>query len=764
MFLLLSSLIASQERGITVEIQEFKISGDETENVIIGEIPSYERGKVITPKDTVEKDTVEWEIVDSISFYGRIPFGEKCIIRIDSILTFSHLPDTLTSTVRDAIESVPEWLRLALEDNFSQMAPGIRRTYAHLILTTPAPYTDEVAFQVAHIDPQILAHYAGNPSIFVENVQEIYRVDALLDFVELVEHPDYTTARFKISDHGLDTIEVEIPKERYYWDIVHPIISDEAPLFINPKTGAEASPPQGVFWRNHIFTHADTAARTVWDRGNPPTDTIHSGFISPILGEQLSGVGVLWDRKTDVIDNSAIGVITQWVQDVMVFNAGPVFGFERPIQPVRIYHIHVGMCGEWADLTAAAARASLIPTNSPLDICNDHIWNEWYDEEWRGWEPVNTFINSTHHYENWGWDIVSPFSFRGDGYIWEVTERYSEVCTLTVTVMDALGRPVDGARVLIASTMRGGGITVAGWHYTGSDGRANFIIGDNKPYWARIDSDIGYYPAPGYVTPIITSSVAGNHYSWSHNLDGVMPEIFFSPDTLPSEPDSIYKVEIEFWVSEEIIHGNTLFNNELGIESEFAKFVTGGDIEFFICDSLNHSFYQADLDFDAFVIGEDVDSGSVSFVIPGGGNWYIVFSNEDALSSSMVCSFTVRLFRNRDIGVEEEDPILATGQKFTLFQNFPNPFHAKTVISVQYAVGSEEKLLTPYSLLPTISIYDLSGRLIRTLPITEHRLPVTEVTWDGTDTYGNQVPSGVYFYGLDIEDGFQCIKKMVLLR
>ncbi|PIP12745.1 MAG: hypothetical protein COX49_03935, partial [bacterium (Candidatus Stahlbacteria) CG23_combo_of_CG06-09_8_20_14_all_40_9] len=39
---------------------------------------------------------------------------------------------------------------------------------------------------------------------------------------------------------------------------------------------------------------------------------------------------------------------------------------------------------------------------------------------------------------------------------------------------------------------------------------------------------------------------------------------------------------------------------------------------------------------------------------------------------------------------------------------FPNPFTTTTEISMQYA---QEQPLTPYSLLPTICIYDLSGRL-----------------------------------------------------
>ncbi len=49
------------------------------------------------------------------------------------------------------------------------------------------------------------------------------------------------------------------------------------------------------------------------------------------------------------------------------------------------------------------------------------------------------------------------------------------------------------------------------------------------------------------------------------------------------------------------------------------------------------------------------------------------------------------------------------------------------------------------SLTPQLQIYDLSGRLVKSLPITDYRLPITEVTWDGTDDFNREVKNGVYF-------------------
>jgi hypothetical protein len=61
----------------------------------------------------------------------------------------------------------------------------------------------------------------------------------------------------------------------------------------------------------------------------------------------------------------------------------------------------------------------------------------------------------------------------------------------------------------------------------------------------------------------------------------------------------------------------------------------------------------------------------------------------------------------------------------------PNPFRAGAVIS-GVAIGP-------------LRIFDVTGRLVRTLPGDEHRTPSTEVFWDGRDDAGRLVPGGHYF-------------------
>ncbi len=103
---------------------------------------------------------------------------------------------------------------------------------------------------------------------------------------------------------------------------------------------------------------------------------------------------------------------------------------------------------------------------------------------------------------------------------------------------------------------------------------------------------------------------------------------------------------------------------------------------------------------------------------------------------------------------------------------FPNPFTSFTVI--RYSLPNNRDPITDDQSNGScghvvLKIYDSVGRLVRTFPITDHRSPITEVVWNGKDTYGNRVSSGVYFYRLEAHTGasrgdFTSIKKMVFIK
>ncbi|MEJ2722377.1 MAG: FlgD immunoglobulin-like domain containing protein [bacterium] len=122
------------------------------------------------------------------------------------------------------------------------------------------------------------------------------------------------------------------------------------------------------------------------------------------------------------------------------------------------------------------------------------------------------------------------------------------------------------------------------------------------------------------------------------------------------------------------------------------------------------------------------------------------FSLTDA--GTTVCSDT--LFVEADgTGIEER----VIPAQLALHQNVPNPFNPTTVINYDLHIGGRVSL----------RVYDVKGRLVKTLVTDTKNAGRQTVTWDGTDNAGDRVGSGVYFYRLNAE-GRVLTRKMVLLK
>jgi hypothetical protein len=89
---------------------------------------------------------------------------------------------------------------------------------------------------------------------------------------------------------------------------------------------------------------------------------------------------------------------------------------------------------------------------------------------------------------------------------------------------------------------------------------------------------------------------------------------------------------------------------------------------------------------------------------------------------------------------------------FDLAQNYPNPFNPQTTIALDLPVASEYN----------VAIYNVAGQLIRHYSGSADAGTVN-VVWDGKDSHGNQVASGVYFYKTTARD-FSATKKMILMK
>ncbi len=94
------------------------------------------------------------------------------------------------------------------------------------------------------------------------------------------------------------------------------------------------------------------------------------------------------------------------------------------------------------------------------------------------------------------------------------------------------------------------------------------------------------------------------------------------------------------------------------------------------------------------------------------------------------------------------EPIIA--RTFELAQNYPNPFASETQISYKLENNSEV----------CIKIYNILGEEIRVFNIGSKASGVHGVRWDGKNSIGNNVASGIYLYQLKADNETQ-VKKMV---
>ncbi|MFH1502708.1 MAG: C1 family peptidase [Candidatus Eisenbacteria bacterium] len=86
--------------------------------------------------------------------------------------------------------------------------------------------------------------------------------------------------------------------------------------------------------------------------------------------------------------------------------------------------------------------------------------------------------------------------------------------------------------------------------------------------------------------------------------------------------------------------------------------------------------------------------------------------------------------------------------------NYPNPFNPSTAI--RYSVPSPGGLVR-------LTVYDLTGREVKTLVSEQKRAGDYLAVWYGKDDRGNELGSGVYFYRLEVGE-FRFERKMVMLK
>ncbi len=100
----------------------------------------------------------------------------------------------------------------------------------------------------------------------------------------------------------------------------------------------------------------------------------------------------------------------------------------------------------------------------------------------------------------------------------------------------------------------------------------------------------------------------------------------------------------------------------------------------------------------------------------------------------------------------------AIPESYGLDQNYPNPFNPETAIQIHLPVSGEVIL----------RIYNLLGQEIVTLANEILEAGNHVINWNGLNKFQTQVPSGIYYYSIQVKNGknvtFEQVRKMTLLK
>ncbi|MFH1006892.1 MAG: fibronectin type III domain-containing protein [Candidatus Latescibacterota bacterium] len=123
------------------------------------------------------------------------------------------------------------------------------------------------------------------------------------------------------------------------------------------------------------------------------------------------------------------------------------------------------------------------------------------------------------------------------------------------------------------------------------------------------------------------------------------------------------------------------------------------------------------------------------------------------VSADEIAASLVWIDIDLSVAVRESGEAISLQQAFALLQNFPNPFNASTILRYQLPEASEVRL----------RVYNLFGQEVRRLVDGKVKSGTHSVLWDGRDSSGRDVASGMYLYEMRAGD-FVKVRNMVLMR
>jgi len=148
---------------------------------------------------------------------------------------------------------------------------------------------------------------------------------------------------------------------------------------------------------------------------------------------------------------------------------------------------------------------------------------------------------------------------------------------------------------------------------------------------------------------------------------------------------------------------------------------------------------------------------AIEYDIKEGGSWELipVISGQEDFDEAIVVSGQSQLtiVSGSEEYILRKSTSLEMPSEFVLYPAYPNPFNPVTTIT--YSLP-EESYISMY-------IFDMTGRIVKNLVSDRKNPGYYETFWDGTNSSGNVVGSGIYYYTLNTRNQ-KFTKKIIFIK
>ncbi len=141
--------------------------------------------------------------------------------------------------------------------------------------------------------------------------------------------------------------------------------------------------------------------------------------------------------------------------------------------------------------------------------------------------------------------------------------------------------------------------------------------------------------------------------------------------------------------------------------------------------------------------------------VPIAGEWTLTVSDNAAGDEGTLNGWCLRITHDDIVAINDPDEPVddLVPAVFRAYANYPNPFNPATNI----------KFDLPRPARVRLCVYDIAGRLVRSLVDETMTAATHVVTWNGTDDGGRRSASGIYYYRL-VTDERVVTRKMTLVK